>query len=226
MSGTLKFLLLHGSAKGAKSSSASLGDYILSRLPDEGIEKETQHIAKALRSDDRWAKLVSAVNRADTVILSFPLYWDGLPSHVVRALEQLHEHRKASPPSKPQWFVAIVNNGFPEPWHNEVSLRICRRFADETGFKWGGGMNVGGGAAIDGRPMEESGGMTVKLRKALDLAAEPIGRGEPVPKEIEEQVAQQLYPAWINTTFGGTGWRHQARKNRVYGSLKARPYEK
>ena len=226
MSAPLKVLLLHGSAKGAKSSSASLGDYIMSRLPDEGIEKETQHIAKALRSDERWVKLAMAVDSADTVILSFPLYWDGLPSHVVRALEQLREYRKASPPSKTQRFVAIVNNGFPEPWHNEVGLRICRRFADETGFEWGGGLNVGGGAAIGGRPMEDSGGMTIKLRKALDLAAEPIGKGEPVPREIEEQVAQQLYPAWITTTFGGTGWRHQARKNKVYGSLKARPYEK
>ncbi len=226
MSAPIKVLLLHGSAKGTKSSSASLGDYIMSRLPDEGIEKETQHIAKALRSDDRWDKLVSTVDGADTVILSFPLDWDGLPSHVVRALERLHEHRKSSPQSKPQRFVAIVNNGFPEPWHNEVSLRICRRFADEVGFEWGGGLNVGGGAAINGRPMEESGGMTAKLRKALDLAAEPIGRGEPVPREIEEQVAQQLYPAWITTTFGGVGWRHQARKNKVYGSLKARPYER
>jgi len=226
MSGPLKVLLLHGSAKGAKSSSASLGDYILSRLPDEGVEKETQHIAKALRSEERWDKLVAAVDGADTVILSFPLYWDGLPSHVVRALEGLREHRRASPPSKAQRFVAIVNNGFPEPWHNEVSLRICRRFADEVGFEWSGGLNVGGGAAIDGKPLEEAGGMTVKLRKALDLAAEPIGRGEPVPKEIEEQVAHQMYPAWINTTLGGVGWRHQARKNKVYGSLKARPYEK
>ena len=226
MSGPLKVLLLQGSAKAVKSTSASLGDYILSKLPDEDVDKETQHIAKAMRSDESWAKFVLAVDSADTVILSFPLYWDGLPSHVVRALERLRDHRMASPPSKPQRFVAIVNNGFPEPWHNEVSLRICRCFADESGFEWGGGLNVGGGAAIDGRPMEASGGMTVKLRKALDLAAESIGRREPVPKEIEEQVAHQLYPAWINLMFGGVAWRYEARRKKTNGSLKARPYEK
>jgi hypothetical protein len=226
MSGPRKVLLLYGSAKGAKSTSGSLGDYILSRLPDDDIEKESLHIGKALRSDERWTKLVLAVDSADTIILSYPLYWDGLPSHVVQAVERLREHRKASPTSKPQLFVAMVNNGFPEPWHNEVSLRICRRFADETGFEWGGGLNVGGGAAIGGKSMEDSGGMTIKLREALDLAAEPIGSGEPIPKEIEELVANPLYPAWINTTLGGFGWRSQARKNKVKGSLKARPYEK
>lgn len=226
MIGPRRVLLLYGSAKGAKASSASLGDYIMSRLPSEGIEKETQHIGKALGSVERWDKLVSAVDAADTVILSFPLYWDSFPSHVVRALERLREHRMSSPPSKPQRFVAVVNNGFPEPWHNLVGLRICRRFSDEAGFEWGGGLNVPGGAAIAGRPLEGAGGMTKNLRKALDLAVEPIGRGEPVPKGIEEQVAKQLYPAWINIIFGGMGWRYEARKSEGKGSLKARPYEK
>ena len=55
--------------------------------------------------------------------------------------------------------------------------------------------------------------------------AAPIGRGELLPEDVEEAVAQQMYPSWIPGVFGGMGWRHQARKKGKYGLMKDRPYE-
>lgn len=214
-----------GSPKGKGGTSHWLGQYILDRLPDEGTHKVIHHLGKAIRKEDRWAQVMADVDAADTVILSFPLYWDALPSHATRALEMLAAHRRKAPAAKPQNFVAMVNNGFPEPWHNLVALRICRRFAEGTGFTWGGGLNVGGGAGLGERPLEETGGMTRGLREALDSAVGPIGRGEPLPKDVEEAVAQQMFPSWIPGVFGGMGWRHTARKEGKYGLLKDRPYE-
>jgi hypothetical protein len=218
-------VLLVGSPKGKGGTSGSIGEYILSKLPDEGVSKETYHVGKTIRKADKWSKVMTAVDSADTIILSFPLYWDHLPSHLIRALESLHAHRQEAPPVKPQKLVVVVNNGFPEPWHNEVALRICQRFAKDASFEWGGALNVGGGAAIDGRPMEQSGGMTIKLRGALDEATVAIGKGVPVPAEVEARVAQQLYPAWINILFGGFGWWYQKRKKGGKGSLRVKPYE-
>jgi hypothetical protein len=221
-----RIVLLVGSPKGKGGTSQRLGEYILDRIPDEEAVKEIHHIGKTIRKEAKWAKVLAAVDEADTVILSFPLYWDALPSHTTRALELLEVHRRDKRPGREQQMVAICNNGFPEPWHNEVVLRICRRFADEAGFEWGGGLNVGGGAAVDGRPLEETGGMTKKLRESLDDAAGPIGRGESLTSEVEEGVAEQMYPSWIPGVLGGIGWRHTARKHGKWGSLRARPYER
>ncbi len=225
MTSPTRFVLLVGSPKGKGGSSLHLGQYILDRLPEEGVHKATHHLGKTIRKEEKWAKVLADVDEADMVILSFPLYWDALPSHTTRALEMLSAHRRQAPSQKQQMFVALVNNGFPEPWHNEVALRICHRFADEAGFSWGGGLNVGGGAAVAERPLEETGGMTKGLRNALVDAVGPIGRGEPLPKDVEEAVAEQMYPSWIPGVFGGMGWRHEARKEGRYGLLKDRPYE-
>jgi hypothetical protein len=128
--------------------------------------------------------------------------------------------------TRTQHFVAIVNNGFPEPEHNLSAIEICRRFAMETGFVWAGGLIVGGGAALGGRPLEETGGMTRNLRETLDKAAEVIARGESIPKEVEQEVGRQLYPSYVPTLFGGLGWWWQKRKEGGKGSLRARPYER
>jgi len=220
-----RFVLLVGSPKGKGGTSHRLGQYLLDRLPDEGTHKVTHHLGKSIGNEARWAQVMADVDGADTVILSFPLYWDALPSHATRALEMMAAHRVKAPPAKPQSLVVIVNNGFPEPWHNQVALRICRRFADEASFTWGGGLNVGGGAAIGERPLEETGGMTRGFRESLAKATMPIAKGEPISKDLEEAVAKQLYPSWIPGIFGGIGWRHSARKEGRYGLLKDRPYE-
>jgi hypothetical protein len=197
----------------------------MDKVPGEEVLRVSHHLGKSVRKPDKWAQVLADVDAADTVILTFPLYWDALPSHTTRALEMLSDHRKGSQPMKSQSLVAMVNNGFPEPWHNQVALRICRRFADETGFSWGGGLNIGGGAGIGERPLEETGGMTKRLRTALDKAAVHIGGGEPLPVEVEEEVGTQMYPSWIPGVFGGMGWRFTARKEGKYGLLKDRPYK-
>ena len=197
----------------------------MDRLPDDGTEKAIHHLGKTLRKEERWAEVVASVGAADTIILSFPLYWDSTPSHVTRALELLAPHLREGPADRRRTLVAMVNNGFPEPWHNQVALRICRRFAEETGLTWGGGLNVGGGSAIAERPLDETGGMTARLRAALDKVAGNLARGEPVGEELEAEVARQLYPSWIAKLMGIIGWRRLAKREGAVGSLKARPYE-
>ena len=224
MSDSRHFLALVGSPKMAKSTSGSLANYMFGRMPEEGVVKDIIHVGKALRKEELWNELTTDLDAADTVILIFPLYWDGLPSHLVRGLERLRARRRSSAPGKPQQLVAIVNNGFCEPEHNETAVDICKIFAKEMGFDWSGGLIVAGGAAINGRPLEEVGGMTRRLRESLDLAVEHMVRGDPIPKDVADKVAKQLYPAWVNIIFGGLGYRYEKRRVGGKGSLRARPY--
>lgn len=219
-----RIVLLIGSPKGNGGTSASIGNSILSKLQQDGITLETHHVGRAVIKGEKWDLLVKAVDDADIVIVSFPLYWDSLPSHLIEALERLRAHRKEIETKNAQKLYVVVNNGFPETWHNKVSITMCRRFAKETGFKWQGALNIGGGGAINEKPLEETGGMTLRLRKTLAMAAAAMAKGEPIPKEVEARLEKQLYPSWV-TLLTNFGWRREARKKGAKYPLRARPYE-
>jgi hypothetical protein len=220
-----ELVLLVGSPKSDGGSSSSFGDYILGKVSNK-ITKKSYHVGKALRKEESWNKLTDAIDSADSVLLLFSLYWDSLPSHLITALERLYLHRKKNANKKKQSFYVLVQNGFPEPWHNEMAIKICEIFASEAGFDYKGALNVGGGAVINGRPLTETGGMTLKLRQTLDMAADALGKGDAIPKEVEKRLAKPLYPPMFATVFGGIGWRRQAKQKGATTSLRSRPYKK
>lgn len=92
-----------------------------------------------------------------------PLYVDSLPAQLTHALEEISLRRVGRGWATSPGIVAIVNNGFHEAGQNAVALRICRRFAAEAGFEWAGGLALGGGEAINGRPLSELRGVAPRL---------------------------------------------------------------
>ena len=125
-------LLLVGSAKPAgQSTSEALGSYLAQKLAERDIAVTTMHVARAMRTEERTAALLAAVDAADIVILAFPLYVDGLPYLVTQALEQIAAHRAGETDIRRPLFLAIANCGFPEVRHNDTALgdlrAVCRR---------------------------------------------------------------------------------------------------
>ncbi len=217
-------LLLVGSPR-AESTSESLGTYLLDRLGERGFEGETIRVRAALRSEERKVELLRAVDESDLVVFAFPLYYDALPAAVTRALEYISKVRKAGGAATGPQLAVIVNNGFPEASQNEIALAICRRFAQETGFEWAGGLALGGGGSVGGKPLKELGGRVRNAMEALDLAATALADGRPIPQEAVELIAKQSVPGWLYRLFGNLGWLLQARKNGILRRLRARPYE-
>ena len=217
--------MLVGSAKRPRSNSESLGSYLCQRLAERGFETETLRLYRALRSEEGIEALLAASDRADVVVLATPLYVDSLPSLVIRALELIAAHRQGGAAPQAQRLVALLNCGFPEAEHNDTALAICRQFAHEAGFEWAGGLALGGGEAIGGRPLAELGGMMRHAVQALDLAAEAIAADRPLPVDAVEKMAKPFIPAWAYTLMGGFGWRRQAKKHGAQKKLYARPYQ-
>ena len=124
-----KALLMVGSPRGRnKSTSESLGNYILDQLQERGIETEKVYINPSMRSEEAMAGFLKAVESSGILILAFPLYIDSLPSRVVKALELIAEYRKSSTMPKQHRLLAVSNNGFPEAHHNHTALAISRCF--------------------------------------------------------------------------------------------------
>lgn len=216
-----RIVLLIGSAKpSGRSTSEALAQYLARRFETAGATVSLVPVNRSRRAaaDER---LLAAVDSADLFMLVSPLYVDSLPYLVTRSLEIVAARREVRPNQR---FACLVNCGFPEAAQCRTALAILECFTRRTGYIWAGGLALGGGASIDGRPLERLGGMTRSLRAALDQAADALVRGEPVPPSAAAQLAKPMMPAALYTAVANVGWRWQASRHGVHRHLKERPY--
>lgn len=219
-------LLLVGSAKPTgESSSEALGAYLLERLADRGVSTETRYVARALRTETRVQEMLQAVDRADLLILAFPLYVDSLPYLLTAALERIASHRQEQTSPAPAALLAIANCGFPEAQHNNTALAICEQFAAAAGLRWAGGLALGAGGAIHGQPLAEAGGMVRNVVDSLDQVAAALAAGEATPAEATVIMAQPFIPTRAYVLLGDLGWLMQARRHHALTHLWARPFK-
>jgi len=144
-------LLLLGSPKGPRSTSSSLGTFLLGRLRELGLDTRRQHLELAgYRAAAARERLCAAVAEADVVVLASPLYVDSLPSHVIRVLEILATLPRSGRERR-RSLTAIVNCAYPEATRNDAALSLCRLFARDCGYAWAGGLGLGMGEVIAAR---------------------------------------------------------------------------
>jgi len=197
----------------------------MARLAERGYETKSLSVHTAHRARDSLEALLDEVDRCDLLVLAFPLYIDSLPALLTRTLELIAARRGGHLRDHRQRLVAIVNNGFPEAEQNEVALRICRRFAWESGLEWAGGLALGGGEAINGRRLTDAKGMARNVISSLDLAADALAAGEPVPDRAVRLMARRIIWSRIYTWIGTRGWRHRAAVHGVSDRLHDQPYQ-
>lgn len=216
-------VLLVGSPRTKKSTSGSLGSYLFEQLNTRGLETQTIQIYTSLYSQARMNALYEAIDNADLVVLAFPLHVDSLPAPVTSALEKLALHRKHNQP--PIRFAAIANCGFPGANHNDTAIAICSEFARQTRFTWMGGLALGAGEGIvHGTPLNELDGRAIPIKASLDLAAQALAVGNPIPQSARELLAKPIIPNWMYTLQGQFGWRQVAKQYGMEKELKRQPY--
>ncbi|MFX1235646.1 MAG: NAD(P)H-dependent oxidoreductase [Promethearchaeota archaeon] len=223
MSTDKKVLLLVGSPKGEKSSSASLGNYLISKLEELGMESETGFVHRLVNREETIKKLFDMIAQADLIVLSFPLYVDSLPAPVVKAMELIKEERDRLESKKSKNFIAISQNGFPEFYQNLTALRICKIFAEDCEFVWKGGLALGQGGSIGGMPLLERGGMVRNVVKGLDITAQALAEGKEIPQEAVDLFSKRFIPNFFYNSIVNLGWRLQKRKH-TKKKIKEKPY--
>ncbi len=225
-----KALLLTGSPKGKASASWAIGNYLLRKLETGGMEAEEMFVSAALRTPESRNDMLAAVDAADLIIVSFPLYIDQLPAPLIQVLELISDHRKAkavaSPGAVPHAgrLAAIVHCGFPETFQNQAAVDIMRRFAAEAGFVWAGELSMGMGGAIGGNALEKAGGMVKNVVKGLKAAAVSLTAGGLIPESATALAGKPMMATWIYLLFANFGLKGLARKNGVVKRVHDRPY--
>ena len=104
-------------------------------------------VTEKLRTKADHARILEQLRDAQTVVFALPLYVDGIPSHVLRFLEELESFSRQNGLSLNVYCIA--NNGFIEGKQNEPLMRSFEHFCERAGLTWGGGVGIGGGVMLN-----------------------------------------------------------------------------
>lgn len=216
-------LLLVGSPKAKGGASLKLGSYILENLKKKGYTTDVFQAITITDGDE--VDFLSKLDQADLIIVSFPLYYDSLPAPFIRTLELISAHRRNNESAKTQQMITIANCGFVEASQIQTALRICKCFAEQSGFQWLGGLALGGGGVVENQPIEAK-GMTANIAKALDLTIEAAVNGMAISDEACRAMSKQSIPSRLYAIGGNLMWKKMARKMNTLDKLYAKPYQK
>ncbi len=197
----MNILLLNGSPKAGEGASKAL----LEALRDRIGSAHTYRTVYSAKADKE--QLLEQAQGCEAIVLAFPLYVDGLPSHLLRLLDEVRREIRLKAPDATVY--AVVNNGFYEARQNQHAIEMIRHFCAAAGLRWGRGLGVGGGpmseqARIGYGPMKRAG-------SALDTLAENIRQktcGDPL-------YALPNFPRALYVLGGNLGWPMQAKRNGV-----------
>ena len=227
MSQLRNVLLLIGSPRCEASNSYVIGKFLVDKLKEKGLVSDEGFVNRLVNSPEGTEKLLKSIDNADVIVLATPLYVDSLPALTMKALELINEHRKTMPPTKQQLLVAIMNSGFPEKEHMDIALKIMRNFAQASDFRWGGGIRVGWGGALNNEPLNEKRGMTRKLTRGLSLASVNLAKDEPMSEEAENLASSLFVPLFMakimTKFFINKNWNKDAKKNECEAKMHDRP---
>ena len=104
-------------------------------------------VTETLRVPADHARILGQLRDADAVVFSLPLYVDGIPSHVLRFMEEMEAYCRENSLCFPVYCIA--NNGFIEGRQNEPLMQSFEHFCSRSGLVWGGGVGIGGGVMLN-----------------------------------------------------------------------------
>jgi multimeric flavodoxin WrbA len=205
----MKVALINGSPKKNGGASGAIAAALQSKLTP-AADCVLRHAANHSRDE-----IMAALCASEALVFLFPLYVDGIPSHLLRLLDEIQSSVAAAAPDA--LVYCIVNNGFYEARQNDVALALMRNFCVRSRLKWGQGLGVGAGgmihaAAIGHGPMRN-------LGKALDGFSKTILHRE----TADDRLIEPNFPKFLYQMIAHASWRMQAKK---YGLAVKRLYDK
>ena len=191
--------LINGSPKINESASGMILHVIREKLGDSH-EYVTCDVAKFDKEQS-----LGSLKDCDALVFSFPLYVDGVPSHLLNFLDEIKDDIKAVAPNVTVW--AIANNGFYEGHQNALALDMVQCFCHASGLKWGQGIGVGAGGMVGAAPIGN--GPMKNLGMALDRIVENILNSN---SDVNLFIVPN-FPRFLYKMVAHIGWKRDAKKS-------------
>ena len=212
---------INGSPRGESASSREVIS-LLERLG--GADLQWKYLS-------RLDRLPEELCRTPVLLITAPLYIDGLPAPTVRALERYRDAllrlREREHPARParQRVFAVINCGFYEGSQNRHALEMGEHFCREAGLNWCGGVGIGTGEMIRGLSHVPP---RARIRRPVVEALRTLAGAIKEPRAgLSENLYVQHRLGWTPyRLLGQLGWRRQVRKNGLPArALHNRPLE-
>lgn len=201
----MNIAMINGSPKLRKSNSDLLLK-TLEPLISTGHEITHYNINKKPLTPGQYSELCGM----DILIIAFPLYVDGVPSHLFRMLVTLEEYMKTRR-EKDIYVYTLMNNGFFEGKQNHIALEIIQNWCIRSGLIFGQGLGQGAYEMMD---FIEKVPLGTGPLKNLGKAMESLAHNVQSQSKDESMLFSPNFPrfAW---KFAATHsfWNATAKKN-------------
>ena len=199
-----KVFLLNASERFVSGNSAKLAEKLVSRL-----EKESE-ITALHNYSARIPELFPLLDTASDLVLCMPLYVDGLPSQLIRFMEQARKEYRGSSIR----VYALANMGLYESRQLQNLFEAVRQWCDAMQFTYCGGLGVSAGEFVgvimDALSFEK--GPTRPVASGIHRLAAAIDKGEP----LEDIYAEPRFiPRPLFMAIANHSWTLQAKKNGI-----------
>ena len=184
-----KLIILNGSPR-RYGTSYSFAKEIKQITENFGNSAEILHIIDYFDKKQSLNEFKNIIYKADIICIVSPLYVDTLPYPVIWFLEIISSQFKNELKNKS--FFVVAQSGVLDTMMLQPLLNTCNFFAEELDMKWHGGLSCGGGAAINGKLIENLGKRGKKIKLAFELALKDVFEGNIISPKSQELITLKI----------------------------------
>lgn len=201
----MEIALINGSPKSNNSTS----EFILKELKKLLKSDSTIISEHQIRNSKLYEKEIEQLTKCDVLVFVFPLYVDGIPSHLLHCLIQLEDIFK-NIKEKEFMVYSLVNCGFHEGHQNKLAIEMMENWCRKTGLKWGQGIGIGsGGMLLSIKNIPSGHGPRKNLDKGLKQFISNILKSS----AAENSYITPNFPRFAYKLAGEMGWRKAIKAN-------------
>ena len=200
----MKIALINGSPKFKHSASGIILNSIKPKLQDNNSIEEYTFRTSEINNED-----LEQISKCNVILFTFPLYVDGIPSHLLRCLYQMEKYFNSNKSNDISVYT-IVNIGFYEGKQASIAIEMMRNWTEKANLKWGQGIGIGGGGMMS---MISSSTDNKGPMKDVHIALTALATNILALKTADEIYTSPGIPRIVYKIGGEMGWRQSVKKN-------------
>lgn len=201
----MKISLINGSPKFKNSASGCLLQELKPFLEHDNNLISEYHFREPQLNTGEMEQLA----QCDVLVFAFPIYVDGIPSHLLNCLIQL-ESFFSTIKAKDIIVYSLVNCGFYEGHQNALAIEMMKNWCAKAELQWGQGVGIGAGGmltAIKNVPIGNG------PKKDLGIAFEKLANNILKASSGEDIFITANFPRILYKLAAERGWRKSIKAN-------------
>ncbi len=184
----MKYIIINLSPR-PKGTSSMLKDYFAQKMHSNANDVEKCNLYDYLKSMN---VLLDKVKTSDSIVLIGPSYVCSYPADTINLLSSMSESAGVL---HGQSLYGFIQGGMPYTHTHEHGIRLLENFAENNPVEFKGGFVMGGGAVLNGQPLEKIMGAK-KMVPAVNAFIDHIIKDEHSSEALYKNAAMKI-PSFI-----------------------------